>query len=140
VLFRSIESIEAAKQVFPLLRELRPHLGEGEFIDLWHAARATSAYRLIAGYEGPECVGLMGYRILYDFLHGKHLYVDDLVVASSHRSRGLGAQFLAEARRLAAEAGCARLRLCTGVDMAEARRFYERNGWEFKAVVYKIRV
>jgi len=36
----------------------------------------------------------MGYRLLHDFVHGRHLYIDDLVVTSRLRSSGLGAELL----------------------------------------------
>ncbi len=79
----------------------------------------------------------MGYRILFDFVHDKHLYIDDLVVASSLRSQGFGKQLLdfaeVEARRL----GCRGLRLCTGVENEGGKRFYERSGWAPRALAYK---
>lgn len=41
-----------------------------------------------------RCEALMGYRVLYDYVHGKHLYIDDLVVNETSRSQGYGASML----------------------------------------------
>jgi len=135
--FKYIESVEDARKVFPILKELRTHLDEGEYLKGLAAARAGSDYKFVGAFEGAECLGLMGYRILHDFVHGRHLYVDDLVVTGNKRSKGLGSKFLTFAKEIAAKENCKRLRLCTGADNNEGRKFYEKNGWEMKAVVYK---
>lgn len=72
-----------------------------------------------------------------NFVHGKHLYVDDLVVTKEKRSSGMGAELLRYAEAEAARHQCQGLRLCTGIDRKEAQRFYEKNGWAPKALTYK---
>ena len=76
-------------------------------------------------------------RILTDFVHGRHLYVDDLVISSAHRSKGFGANLLKFAEDEAARLRCRSLRLCTGTENHGAKRFYERESWSLKSVVYK---
>jgi GNAT superfamily N-acetyltransferase len=59
---------------------------------------------------------------------------------SSLQRRGLagfGRQLLLYAEAYAAEAGSCGLRLCTGVANEAGFRFYEREGWELRAVVFK---
>lgn len=75
---------------FPLMKELRTHLTFDEFVKLYDAAQKADGYTLVSVFEENQCVALMGYRILHDFVHGKHLYVDDLVVTEAKRSQGLG--------------------------------------------------
>lgn len=133
---RPIESIEESKRVFPVMKELRAHLDESKYLELLQSAKA-GGYKLAGIFDGDRCLGLMGYRVLFDFAHGKHLYIDDLVIAHSVRSNGLGARLLCFAKDTAASLGCNRLRLCTGTDNESGKRFYEKNGWELKAVVYK---
>ncbi len=82
----------------------------------------------------------MGYRISYDFVHGKHIYVDDLVTSENHRSQSYGAMLLKHAEDLAKEHNCTNLRLCTGIDNDRGKRFYERNLWSLRAVVYKKKI
>ncbi len=79
----------------------------------------------------------MGFRTLFDFVHGKHLYVDDLVTAEKHRSKGIGATLLQWAETEATNTGCRGLRLCTGIQNDTAKRFYEREGWHLRAVAFK---
>ncbi|MEZ0393274.1 MAG: GNAT family N-acetyltransferase [Pseudobdellovibrionaceae bacterium] len=138
--FRILESREEAQRIFPVIKQLRTHLDESTFLDLLQKAKSESDYTLLAAYEGSECVGLMGFRFLTDFVHGRHLYIDDLVTSESHRSKGLGSQFLQKAKEIAAQNGCQRLRLCTGADNDRGKKFYEKNGWDFRAIVYKAKL
>jgi ribosomal protein S18 acetylase RimI-like enzyme len=79
----------------------------------------------------------MGHRVLHDFVHGKHLYIDDLVTTVSHRSKGIGALLLKRAEVDAQQLGCQSLRLCAGVSNEDGKRFYEKQQWQFRSVVYK---
>ena len=123
--------------IYPVMRELRPKLTFSDYMSLVAAAKAHNGYELIAMFDGTQCVAAMGFRILYDFVHGKHLYIDDLVVTASCRSKGTGAELLKYAERVARVKNCQGLRLCTGVDSKDAQRFYERNLWKARAIAYK---
>ncbi len=138
--FRSIRTVGEARNVFPVMKELRDHLDEQSFLKLFSVAQSESGYTLIGAHEGQDCLGLMGFRILSDFVHGRHLYVDDLVVSEKFRSKGLGSRLLEEAKRIAEGSDCKLLRLCTGIQNEKGKAFYERNGWALKAVAYKIKI
>lgn len=135
--FRLIETSDQAQKVYPVMRELRENLAPEDFLELLEAAQTESGYRLIGAFDGETCLGLMGYRILTDFVHGRHLYIDDLVTTTEARSQGLGSSFLERAKHIAKNENCQRLRLCTGVANDRGRSFYEKNGWALRAVVYK---
>lgn len=139
-MIKTMQSAEDLKAAFPLMKQLREHLNETQFVDLVQSAMRDSRYQLLAFFpdngSGP-CQGLMGYRILTDLVHGRHLYIDDLVVDEKSRSHGLGAKILAKAKEIARAENCKRLRLCTGADNDRGKNFYERNGWKLRAVVYK---
>lgn len=122
---------------YALVRQLRPNLTEAEFTARCRQANAQDGYTIYGAFDGERCVGVLGMRRLVDFLHGPHFYIDDLVIAESDRSRGIGARLLQFVEQLAAEAGGLGLRLCTGIDYWPARRFYEREGWTARAVAYK---
>ena len=87
--------------------------------------------------EGNRLTGYMGGRIITDFVHGRHLYIDDLVVDREARSRGTGSLLLKEAEAWAGREGCRGLRLCTGVENEGAKRFYAREGWTARALAFK---
>lgn len=132
-----IKTPEGLEQCYPILKELRDTLTFQEFISIYEAAKQHDDYTLVGAFEGSQCVSVMGYRILFDFVHGKHLYIDDLVTTASHRSKGIGAKLLAFAEEHAKELRCKGLRLCTGVDRKDSQRFYENNGWKARAFAYK---
>jgi len=39
---------------------------------------SSCQFTLVGGFDGEQCVAIMSYRTLFDFVHGKHLCVDDL--------------------------------------------------------------
>lgn len=123
-----------------LLLLLRPHLTWENFLALSQEARQRDGFRLTVALVNGEAVGIMGHRILADFVHGRHLYVDDLVVREELRGHGFGAAFLTYAQNEARRQGLAGLRLCTGVDNQQAIRFYEREGWALRAHAFKIKL
>jgi GNAT superfamily N-acetyltransferase len=139
-MYRRLQTEAELKSVYPLMRQLREALSESDFISRIQAAQKESQYELLGFFEGPHCQALIGYRILTDLVHGRHLYIDDLVVDQIARSKGLGANLLKKIKEIGREKNCQRLRLCTGVENERGKNFYERNGWKFRAVVYKSEV
>jgi GNAT superfamily N-acetyltransferase len=121
---------------FSVLRQLRTDLDWAEFLFRYRAA-AAGGYEFVGWFEEDRCVAVLGYRALVDFVHGPHLYLDDLVVVESLRSSGLGSRILGWAEEEAARRKLSRLRLCTGVENERGKRFYEKNGWTARAVAFK---
>jgi len=139
-LVKAINSI-AIERLYPVIKELRPDLNFPDFMRHYQAARAADGYELVMLVDGEnKILAVMGYRVLHDFVHGRHLYIDDLVITESERSRGWGSKLLSHAEVIARELGCANLRLCTGVENDRGKTFYERNGWKLRAVAYKKQV
>jgi ribosomal protein S18 acetylase RimI-like enzyme len=60
---------------------------------------------------------------------GGMLYVDALATDAAHRRRGVARTLLAQAERLAAEAGLEGVALDTGIENRAARSLYERAGF-----------
>lgn len=128
------------ERFYPVMKELRKDLSLSDYFSIYEKAHATDGYEIVALEYENKIFAVMGYRVLYDFVHGKHLYIDDLVSTESRRSQGYGAMLLSYAEVLAKESGCSRLRLCTGKENELGKKFYERNEWDFKAVVYKKKI
>lgn len=135
--FQTLVTTSQLTEAYPVIKELRPNLTLQSFKVLREQARLLNGYELIGAYENGDCVGVMGYRILVDLVHGKHLYIDDLVVTQMARSNGIGAKLLLIAEKLAKSADCNGLRLCTGIENSDGKRFYEREGWKPQALAYK---
>ncbi|HLI12155.1 MAG TPA: GNAT family N-acetyltransferase [Alphaproteobacteria bacterium] len=121
------ETPAAIAACFPVMHELRPHLpGEAEFVAQVERQR-SEGYRLLALWRAERCLACAGYRIHENFIHGRHMYVDDLVTAAAERSRGHGDRLLEALAAEAQKRGCRQLVLDSGVDNAAAHRFYFRQ-------------
>lgn len=114
-------------EFFELLKQLRPHLTYEKFQELFQEAQKTGGYELIAIESENKLAGLMGHRVICDFVHGRHLYIDDLVTSEEVRSKGYGAILLKHAEDIAKEKSCTNLRLCTGIENEGGKRFYEKK-------------
>lgn len=135
-----IQSQSELEQVYPLMKELRPHITLQNFLDIYQQSHKTTGYEIAALKQDNQILAIMGYRILFDYVHGKHCYIDDLVSSEQQRSKGYGAQLLKYAEQFAQSNGCTGLRLCTGIENERGKKFYEKNGWNLRAIVYKKKV
>jgi len=112
----------------PVLRELRPQLGAMADVVAQLARQAAAGYRLLAAVGPDEAVlAVAGWRFMENTIHGRFLYVDDLVTTAGARGGGLGARLLDALARRGQAAGCARLMLDSGVTNSAAHRFYFRE-------------
>jgi GNAT superfamily N-acetyltransferase len=114
--------------VYPVLRELRDQMTREQFDD-WYAEGYPDGYRVAALYDEGECRAVIGYRVMTNFVHGRLLYIDDLITLSAFRSRGYGKALIAYANKVAAGAGCAYVSLDSGTQRRDAHRFYFREGY-----------
>ncbi len=113
---------------FELMRLLRPLLVDACAFAKQVQRQSQQHYRLLGAWLDTELVGLVGFRMLENLLHGRFVYVDDLVVAQSQRHAGIGAQLLDQVRREAIRSAAQHLVLDTGLHMPLAQRFYFREG------------
>jgi GNAT superfamily N-acetyltransferase len=80
----------------------------------------------LLGRLGSEPVGCVGLRFVADHVG----QVTRMFVIASQRRQGFGLRLLEEIERIAHTRGIARLELDTRDDLVEARRLYERHGFE----------
>ncbi|MEL6061045.1 MULTISPECIES: GNAT family N-acetyltransferase [unclassified Methylobacterium] len=126
--FADVTDAEAVAACYPLLRQLRPHLsGPEELVTRWQS-QARAGYRLITLLHGDRPTALAGFRIQENLVHGRHLYVDDLVTDAAARSCGFGGMLLERLVGLARADGCAKLLLDTPLTNVLGHRFYYREG------------
>lgn len=116
-----------AADLLPVLRELRPHLTENLFREVYEKGYAQGL-RFSAAYDDEGiCVGAAGWRVIDNTSQIRMLYVDDLVTADGARSTGVGRRLLGHLEERAREAGCLHLTLDSGTQRTEAHRFYLRE-------------
>jgi len=61
--------------------------------------------------------------------------LEDMVIASPERGKGLGSQLLSAAIELCREQGCGRITLLTDSNNLDAQRFYQRQGFTLSPMV-----
>jgi len=127
------------RDVLPVLRELRPHLTPETFASVYDEAY-RQGLRYMAAYDDDRCIGVAGWRVVASTDTMRKLYVDDLVTTEARRSHGVGAALMAELRDRAVAADCRVLDLDSGVQRAEAHRFYMREGFAISSFHFARRV
>lgn len=113
---------------FELMKQLRPKLENAEVFLEKVLRMQKSGYRLLVAYENSTPVGLAGYRLDEMLVHGKYIYVDDLVTSEHKRGQGLGEKLLNKVFELANKQKCNKVILDTGIGNSFAQRFYFRMG------------
>jgi GNAT superfamily N-acetyltransferase len=63
-------------------------------------------------------------------------HVDELVVDSNHRGRGIGTQLLKHLVTYAQQKGCRRVELDSAFHRLEAHKFYKQQGFEDRALLF----
>jgi ribosomal protein S18 acetylase RimI-like enzyme len=127
------ESEAEIRACLPVLRELRPHLGEDAACLAQIRRQAAQGYRLLALWRGELVVACAGYRVSENLIRGRFLYVDDLVTRAGERSQGHGERLLHALADLARELDCRAITLDTGLDNNRGQRFYLRHGLDIVA-------
>lgn len=115
---------------FDVMHELRPHLQRQDFVETVKWMQEYDAYRLAYGTDHNSVVVVAGYRLCHYLAWGPTLYVDDLVTAEAHRSKGYGHSMMDWLLQEAAAENCETLQLDSALWRKEAHRFYEREGLE----------
>lgn len=111
---------------FPVMAQLRPHLVESEFVARVRRMHAEGFHLARLEEDGTVCA-VAGYRFHEKLFSGRTLYVDDLVSATTRRSKGHGARLLAWLVGEAKARDCDLFELDSGVQRFDAHRFYFRE-------------
>lgn len=107
-------------------RQLRPQMDEnyvGQMLRIFAAGGRMSVLHV----DG-RVVGVAVFRIYENTFEGRQLYVDDLVTDTHERSTGIGKALLDHLQAIAKSSGCIGFNLDSGVQRAQAHKFYFREG------------
>jgi len=122
-----IREVDDPGEAAAMLRVLRDAVPEDVFARRLEAAR-RDGYRVLLAQVSGGAVGALGFRLTSDLFRGRRFYIDDLVVQPERRGQGIETQLLTRAQAMAADLGCDHVRLCSGLNRADAHRFYEAHG------------
>jgi GNAT superfamily N-acetyltransferase len=117
---------EEILRCFPVMRQLRPHLRESDFVATVRR-QAAGGYRLAYLESEGSVRAVAGYRFIDNLYSGRVLYVDDLSTDEAVRSRGHGGRLFDWLVEQARAEGCRTLELDSGVQRFDAHRFYLRK-------------
>ncbi|MBK6994799.1 MAG: GNAT family N-acetyltransferase [Lewinellaceae bacterium] len=113
---------------FPLIRQLSPGVTEERYNHLLDDMLAHG-YRMVAVYEDADCVGISGIWLATKIYSGRYLEMDNVVVADTHRSKGIGKLLTDFIEKLALAEGCEMIMLDAYLENEKAHAFYEREGF-----------
>ena len=134
------ESDEQIAATFEVMRQLRPHLIEKEYVPLIRALMSSDGFRLAYLVDEGEVRAAAGYRYMNMLYCGRLLYVDDLVSDERVRSRGYGARMLDWLKNEGRREGCSELQLISRVIREQAHRFYFREGLGIECFQFRTRL
>jgi predicted N-acetyltransferase YhbS len=95
---------------------------------------ASPSTEVVVAELDRDVVGLIAVTTRRQFQRaGNLITIDTLVVDERHRSRGIGEQLVGVALEAAARSGAQAVEAVSALRRVEARRFYERLGFEITA-------
>jgi GNAT superfamily N-acetyltransferase len=142
-LFQTLRTINASPMVYsfqiltqkaemlphyPLIRQLSPGV-TAERYDFLLDDMLAHGYRMAAVFEGADCVGISGIWVATKIYSGRYLEMDNVVVADTHRSKGIGQLLTDFVISFALDEGCETIMLDAYLENEKAHVFYERAGF-----------
>lgn len=124
---------------YGLIRQLSPGVTEQRYAYLLDDMLAHD-YRMVAVFEGETCVGVSGIWVATKIYSGRYLEMDNVVVAESHRSKGIGKILTDYIEKLALEENCETMMLDAYLENEKAHAFYERQGFVKKGYHFLKRI
>ena len=77
--------------------------------------------------------GVVGFRFAENLMHGRHVYVDDLVTLRELRCQGFGAALMKAVVTQARDSRCRKVLLDTSAENEAGKRFYLSFGFAITA-------
>jgi GNAT superfamily N-acetyltransferase len=112
------------RRCYPIYSELRPKFTLEDFLERVQRLQSTAQFQVIYASDHGNICGVAGFRRLENLALDRFLYVDDLVVGATRRSKGIGAALFAWLEHHARTERCTSVILDSGVQRSDAHRFY----------------
>lgn len=111
-----------------LLAQLNPVITE-DYLDRLLDDMIEHGYRMAGIWDAERCIAASGIWVTTKLYSGKYLEMDNVVVAESHRSLGVGQLLTDKITELAVQEGCLVMMLDAYLENTRAHAFYERQGF-----------
>ncbi|WP_409299847.1 GNAT family N-acetyltransferase [Peribacillus sp. SCS-155] len=122
-------------KAFPVMKQLRTHLDEPEYLTLVKGAAEENGYVMYALFEENKVAAVIGFMPMTTLYNGKFIWVCDLVTDYAMRSLGYGQKLLEFIEDWSTKEGYKIISLSSGLQRRDAHRFYE-NKVDFDKVSY----
>lgn len=111
-----------------LIRHLYPNISEEKYKS-YLQEMIPHNYIQVAVFENEQCVGLTGCWSGTKLWSGKYLEIDNFIVHSEHRSKGIGKLLTDFVNQKATDLGCTMIVLDAFTGNFTAHRFYYNQGY-----------
>lgn len=136
-----VEECETLQEIilaYPLLHQLRPTLSLEEYLELVEECQRKGNYQIFVWKIENRMMGFCGVMPMPTLYYDHCLWICDLVVDESLRSKGIGEKFLVAIEEWATANGYHEICLSSGIARADAHRFYtEKMGYDKVSYVFK---
>lgn len=132
---KELQNKEDWLTAFPVMKQLRNHLNERDYLQLVQEAVLKEGYKMAALIEKGKMVAVIGFMPMVTLYNGRFLWVCDLVTDEAYRSKGYGKALLKYAESLACKNSYRFVSLSSGLQRVDAHRFYEEK-MEYDKVSY----
>ena len=126
-----LKSKEELLMGYSLLKELYPDLTLVEY-EKQLEVMLPHNYSMLAVYEETEIIGISGVWLGHKLWCGKYLELDNVVVAQSWRSQGVGAMMFDYAKKLAKKNACSSIGLDAFTYNHAAHKFFFKQDFIVK--------
>ena len=128
---KELKTKEELLTAYPLLTNLYPNLTHLEY-DKQLEVMLPHNYSMLAVYEENEIIGLSGIWVGHKLWCGKYMELDNVVVAESFRSQGVGAMLFDYAKKLASQKECSSIGLDAFTYNHAAHKFFYKEDFIVK--------
>jgi glucosamine-phosphate N-acetyltransferase len=126
-------------QVIYLLRQLWPDkpLDPAQLRAVFRRALASDSKVYLCATDARRLVGFGSFTVKDNLWPEGHLgYIDELVVDTEYRTKGIGTQLLRRLTATAREKRCCRIELDSAFSRKLSHSFYKRRGFNSRAYVF----
>jgi GNAT superfamily N-acetyltransferase len=125
---RELATVAEMKATYELMKELGHDYNMDTYM-LYLEDMIPKGYKQMAILEGNQYIGVAGFWLSTKLFCGAYVELDNVVVAASHRSKGIGHLLCKAVEDKAKQSGCNIAVLDAYVHNQRAHQFYFREGY-----------